>query len=250
MNASLDALMNNKRWTFREIDEWNRRLDGADAPLILRTAIDELGARLVLASSFGAEDVVLIDLAVRVDPGVRIFTLDTGRLPEPTYDVMERIRAKYGVRFETVLPDPAALTALLDASGPLSFYRSVEDRRECCRIRKVEPLARVLANADAWATGLRRAQSVTRAELAVAELDLANGGKLKLNPLAAWSEDDVWNYIRKHDVPFNSLHEMGYPSIGCAPCTRAVRPGEDLRAGRWWWERPDDKECGLHRHDA
>jgi phosphoadenosine phosphosulfate reductase len=160
---------------------------------------------------------------------------------------MDRLREHYDLTFEVILPDAAALSELLTAKGANSFYASVENRRECCAVRKVEPLQRVLRTADAWMTGLRREQAVTRFGLAKVEFDLVNGGKLKFNPLADWSNDDVWAWIREYDVPYNALHDQGFPSIGCAPCTRAVRAGEDARAGRWWWETPEQKECGLHR---
>lgn len=235
------------RWTFDSVGRVAADLESCSAVEVLQWAFDTFGQRLVIASSFGAEDVVLIDLAVRVNPQVRIFTLDTGRLPQETYDVMERLRQRYGVRFEVLFPDPESLGQLLADQGPNGFYRSSDARRSCCGIRKVEPLRRVLSTADAWVTGLRREQAVTRTTIPKAELDLANGRLVKLNPLASWSEDDVWNHIRDQQVPYNVLHDMGYPSIGCAPCTRAVAPGEGVRAGRWWWERPEDKECGLHK---
>jgi len=234
-------------WTFDRVERVAADLEPCTASEVLRWSLETFGSRLVIASSFGAEDVVLIDLAVQIDPKVRIFTLDTGRLPQETYDVMERLRQRYGVRFEVLFPDPESLGQLLADQGPNGFYRSIDARRACCGVRKVEPLRRVLSTADAWVTGLRREQAVTRADIPKAELDLANGRLVKINPLAGWSEDDVWNHIREHNVPYNLLHDMGYPSIGCAPCTRAVKPGEGVRAGRWWWERPEDKECGLHK---
>ena len=201
--------------------------------------------RLVFASSFGAEDVVVIDILARTCPGVRIATLDTGRLPEETYDIMERVRRRYGVRIETQFPDRHAVERLERESGYFSFRDGIESRVECCRIRKVEPLRHLLEGLDAWITGLRRGQSVTRADVARIERD-PQFGIVKINPLADWTEQQVWDHIRVHDVPYNALHDRGYPSIGCAPCTRAVRPGEDARAGRWWWEQPAQKECGLH----
>lgn len=235
-----------RSFSFAESDALAAEIGALPAPELLREAIERFGRRLIVASSFGAEDVVLIDLVARIDPGVRIFTLDTGRLPEETWEVMERIRQRYGVAVEVMTPQMDAVAQLVQDEGPYSFRRSVEARRACCQIRKVEPLGRILETADVWVTGLRRAQSITRAQVDTVELDLANGGRIKLAPLAAWSEDDVWNHIRDNDVPFNRLHELGYPSIGCAPCTRAVAPGENLRAGRWWWETSDGRECGLH----
>ncbi len=212
----------------------------------LAWALKNFHPRIALASSFGAEDVVLIDMLVKLEPGARIFTLDTGRLNEETYDVMDRIRSKYKVTIESYFPDFRAVEKLEREKGFYSFRQSVENRIECCGIRKVEPLKRALNGLDAWITGLRHEQSMTRKTVERIEKDETHGGILKINPLVDWTTDQVWEYIRKNQVPYNKLHDQGYPSIGCAPCTRAVKPGEDIRAGRWWWERPDHKECGLH----
>lgn len=230
-----------------EIDELNRRFEGAEPREIVRWAVGTFGRRVVLASSFGPEDMALVDILARAAPAPRIIFLDTGRLHQETYDVMSLARAKYGVDFEVYCPDTKAVEDLVTAKGPNSFFDSIEDRKECCRIRKVEPLARALSTADAWITGLRRGQSVTRSDLHTFETDEAHGGILKINPLIDWSEEDVWAYIRANGVPYNALHDRGFPSIGCAPCTRAVESGEDTRAGRWWWESPDTRECGLHK---
>jgi phosphoadenosine phosphosulfate reductase len=213
---------------------------------VLSWAIRAFRPRIALASSFGAEDVVLIDMWWRIDPAVRVFTLDTGRLAEETYEVMDRIRERYGIAVAAYFPETAAVEALTRERGFYSFRRSVAERKHCCGIRKVEPLGRALAGLDAWVTGLRREQAGTRAAVQQVERDGTHGGILKVNPLADWSTAQTWEYIRSHEVPYNRLHDHGYPSIGCAPCTRAIRPGEDLRAGRWWWERPESKECGLH----
>jgi len=221
-------------------------LAGAPAEEILAWADAEYGNSAAIASSFGVEDVVLIDLASRHAPRLGVFTLDTGRLPPETYDAMEQVRRRYGIRIETYFPDRAAVEALENEKGFFSFRRSVEERKECCAIRKLEPLSRALKGKKAWVTGLRREQSVTRADVEVVEVDQAHGGIVKLNPLAGWTEAQVWRYARDRSLPVNALHERGYPSIGCAPCTRAVAPGEDVRAGRWWWESPEHKECGLH----
>lgn len=203
----------------------------------------------VFASSLAAEDMVLTDMILRAKLPIRIFTLETGRLHKETLDVVDRIRDVYGYQVELYRPETAAVDAYVTQHGLNAFYESVELRKECCRIRKVEPLKRALAGNKAWITGQRRAQSTTRAELAVQENDTAHG-MTKFNPLADWSEQDVWNYIRSNDVPYNLLHDKGYPSIGCEPCTRAIQPGEDVRAGRWWWENPESKECGLHVVDG
>jgi phosphoadenosine phosphosulfate reductase len=213
---------------------------------ILTWAYETFGKRVAFASSFGAEDVVVLDLIAKTVPGLRVFTLDTGRLHDETYDVMERIRRKYGLKIEVMFPDQRKVEDLVAAKGFYSFRESIENRKECCRIRKVEPLRRALSTVDAWVTGLRREQAVTRTALPKAEIDEAFGGIVKLNPIADWTQDRVWDYIRANEVPYNILHDRGFPSIGCAPCTRPVAPGEDVRAGRWWWENPEQKECGLH----
>jgi len=224
----------------------------AEAPAeeILAWADAELGDAAAIASSFGVEDVVLIDLASRHAPRLGVFTLDTGRLPSETYEAMEQVRRRYGIRIETFFPDRAAVEALENEKGFFSFRRTVEERKECCAIRKLEPLARALRAKKAWVTGLRREQSITRTGVEVIQVDEAHGKILKLNPLARWTEAQVWQYARTHSLPVNALHERGYPSIGCAPCTRAIAAGEDVRAGRWWWESPEHKECGLHARFA
>lgn len=205
----------------------------------------------VLASSFGAEDMVLTDLVARHRLRIGVFTLDTGRLPEETHALIERTREHYGdaITLAIHVPDPTLLEPFVNAHGANAFHRSVALRQRCCAIRKSAPLARALAGQGAWITGLRRGQSVTRSGVAVEAFD-SRHGLPKFSPLADWSEDDVWDYLRAFAVPVNALHARGYPSIGCAPCTRAVLPGEDVRSGRWWWEAPEHKECGLHRPAA
>ena len=212
----------------------------------LKWAVGQFTPKIALASSFGAEDVVLIDMLNKIDPKVVVFTLDTGRLNEETYEVMDRIRSKYKISIKSYFPDFNKVEALERAKGFYSFKESIENRKECCGIRKVEPLNRALKGLDAWITGLRRDQSVTRAEVAKIEVDDAHGKIFKINPLADWTNEQVWDYIKKNKVPYNRLHDAGYPSIGCSPCTRAVKPGEDIRSGRWWWENPENKECGIH----
>jgi len=203
----------------------------------------------VFASSLAAEDMVITDLILRAKLPITIFTLETGRLHAETVGMIDRIRETYAYEVVLYKPEAAAVASYVAANGLNAFYDSIEMRKECCRIRKVEPLKRALTGKQAWITGQRRAQSTTRSELAMQEHDAAHGLQ-KFNPLADWSEDDVWHYIRSHQVPYNPLHEKGYPSIGCEPCTRAIEPGEDIRAGRWWWESPDSKECGLHVVDG
>lgn len=198
-----------------------------------------------LANSLGAEDMVLTDLVARNKLGIEIFMLDTGRLNTETYAVLQAATDKYGIQVQVYYPQTDALQNWVRQNGINAFYQSVDQRKACCEVRKVEPLRRALSSKKAWITGLRRAQSVTRRDLPFEEFDDANG-LIKFNPLADWSEQEVWAYIRRHEVPYNALHDQGYPSIGCAPCTRALSAGEDIRAGRWWWEDPETKECGLH----
>ena len=198
-----------------------------------------------LASSYGAEDMVLMDLISRYSPGIDIFTLDTGRLPKQTYDLMQLAKQHYSLEVKVYYPDSTDIEAFVTANGPNAFYDSVELRKQCCAIRKVAPLKRALTGKKAWLTGMRRSQSVTRKTLPFSEWDETHTLQ-KFSPLTDWSNGDVWKYIRAFGVPYNSLHDDGYASIGCAPCTRAVTPGEDIRAGRWWWESPESKECGLH----
>ena len=230
-----------------DLQEWLKE-DRGDRPAeeVLGWAIRTFRPRVALASSFGVEDVALIDMWWRMDREVHVFTLDTGRLPEETYEVMDRIRERYGIAIATYCPEAAAVELLERERGFYSFRRSVAERKHCCGIRKVEPLGRALAGLDAWVTGLRREQAETRSAVRQVERDSAHGGIIKINPLTDWTTEQVWEYVRVHDVPYNRLHDRGYPSIGCAPCTRAIRPGEDIRAGRWWWELPESKECGLH----
>jgi phosphoadenosine phosphosulfate reductase len=203
----------------------------------------------VFASSLAAEDMVLTDMILKHGLAIGIFSLETGRLHPETLAVLDQVKEVYGYDIELYRPQPDAVDAYVAHKGLNAFYDSVDLRRECCHIRKVEPLGRALAGKRAWVTGQRRAQSTTRAELPVQEDDLAHN-MIKFNPLADWSEVDVWDYLRANNVPYNKLHDQGFPSIGCAPCTRAVNPGEDVRAGRWWWENPDSKECGLHLVDG
>jgi phosphoadenosine phosphosulfate reductase len=224
----------------------NDELRGKPAEEIVRWADAEFGSEIAFASSFGAEDVALIDIVARVAPGIRIFTLDTGRLHDETYDVMERVREKYGISVQSYFPDREAVEKLEREKGFYSFRESIEARKECCGIRKVVPLKRALTGLRAWMTGLRAAQAVTRTDMDPVEWDEGNG-IAKVNPLIEWSEEQTWDYVRANNVPYNELHDKGFPSIGCAPCTRAIQPGEDVRAGRWWWENPENKECGLHR---
>jgi thioredoxin-dependent adenylylsulfate APS reductase len=220
--------------------------DGLTADQLLAWAIERCGRRFAVVTSFQAEGMVVLDLARRVDPGVRVVTLDTGRLPEETYQVIEAVRTGMGLKVEVIAPDPADVAAMVAGHGPNLFHKDPALRRLCCHVRKVAPLGRALAGVGAWATGLRRDGGPARAGTPKAEVDHAHGGIVKLNPLADWTRDQVWAYVRSHHLPVNPLYERGYTSIGCAPCTRPTRPGEDERAGRWWWEADPDRECGLH----
>lgn len=251
----------------RERVEWRERRDfvtvsaeridglrkrfGQDAPeRVLAWALEEFHPAIALASSFSKEDIVLIAMMAQIRSDARVFALDTGRLHEETYQAAEAVSRKLGVRIEWYFPDRSAVEQLERTRGLYSFRESLEDRHECCRIRKVEPLGRALSGLRAWVTGQRREQGLTRADLMVFEIDEAHGGILKLNPLAEWTGEQVDSFIRERGLPYNRLHDEGYLSIGCAPCTRPVAPGEDPRAGRWWWERPEHKECGLHGRNA
>lgn len=200
---------------------------------------------VTFANSLGAEDMVLTDLIATHQPDIVMFSLDTGRLPQETYDLMQAVRERYSVPLNIYFPDNAQVESYVAKNGVNGFYDSVENRKACCHIRKVEPLRRALAGKKAWITGMRRDQAVTRGSLAVSSFD-ADHGMQKINPLLDWSNAEVWEYLKQNDVPYNKMHDRFYPSIGCAPCTRSVTPGEDIRSGRWWWENPENKECGLH----
>ncbi len=230
--------------------QWRARFEEESPEAVLRWALSEVHPDIALASSFSMEDIVLIAMMADIRSDARIFALDTGRLHEETYEAAEAVRRKLGVRIEWYFPSMAAVEELERNKGLHSFRESLENRHECCRIRKAEPLSRALSGLRAWVTGQRREQAVTRRSLEVVEIDETHGGILKLNPLAGWTEGEVREYVRKRRLPVNRLHDMGYPSIGCAPCTQPVVPGEDPRAGRWWWERPEHKECGLHAGNA
>ena len=202
-------------------------------------------APVCFANSLGAEDMVLTDLIAKHQPDIEMFSLDTGRLPQETCDLMQEVRKRYSVPLHIYFPDTAEVEEYVAQHGMNGFYDSVELRKGCCRIRKVGPLKRALAGKRAWITGMRREQAVTRGSLEVSAFDTDHGMQ-KFNPLLDWTNAEVWEYIKQNDVPYNKLHDRFYPSIGCAPCTRAITPGEDIRAGRWWWENPENKECGLH----
>ena len=214
---------------------------------ILQWAVSQYGKKAGLASSFGMEDMILIDMLTKLEGEITIFTLDTGRLHEETYEVMERTRSTYGVNIQTYFPNKGDIERLQRDKGFFSFRESIDNRKECCAIRKVEPLTRALSGLEAWITGLRREQSLIRTDVQKVAEDKDHQSIVKINPLADWSLEMVEKYIKINNVPINALHKKNYPSIGCAPCTRSVMHGEDLRSGRWWWESSDHKECGLHQ---
>lgn len=218
----------------------------SSAAELLALTEEVFGASASIATSFGAEDVVLLHLAREHAPSLSAFTLDTGRLHPETFEVAEAVRRQLGIEVQSYAPERGPVEELVSLHGPFSFRDSVEARRTCCAVRKLEPLHRALRDRRAWVTGMRREQSVTRTEVERVEWD-ASHQRVKINPLASWTRSDVWAYVREHSLPYNRLHDVGYPSIGCAPCTRAIRPYEDERAGRWWWESSNSRECGLHR---
>jgi phosphoadenosine phosphosulfate reductase len=236
-----------RRLSAEEAEEHSRRFETGTPQDVLAWGLETFHPRISLASSFGAEDVAMIDMIWRINPQARVFCLDTLRLHTETYDVIDRVRQKYGIDVQVLYPDLQAVDQMTRTLGYNCFYESVDNRKLCCGIRKVDPLNGLLGQLDAWVTGIRRDQATTRTDAAKVELDDVHDGITKLNPLADWTNEQVWEYIRANDVPYNELHDRGFPSIGCAPCTRAVAPDEDPRAGRWWWELDGyDKECGIH----
>jgi phosphoadenosine phosphosulfate reductase len=228
------------------IAQLNKDYAGRTPQELLAFLLDRYGNRIALASSLGLEDQALTDMILKINPSARIFTIDTGRLFPESYALIDRTNLKYGAKMEVFFPESADVETWVNVNGINAFYESIDKRKACCRVRKIKPLLRALSTLDAWICGLRQEQSVTRTDIELAEWDDANR-LIKINPLASWSEADVWQYIKANAVPYNKLHDENYPSIGCEPCTRAVAEGEDIRAGRWWWENPEQKECGLHR---
>ncbi len=229
-----------------EAGELSVLYDDAPPQEILEWALDRFHPRMAISEGGGAEGMAILDMAVGIRPDVRVFTIDTGRLPQETYDLMERVRQRYGIEIEVLFPERTAIERLTKRHGPNLMYQAVDLRLLCCQIRKVQPLVRFLGDLDAWVTGLRREQWASRAEVRKIELDHDHGGIVKVNPIADWTKDEVWDYIRANDVPYHALFDQGYTSIGCAPCTRPVEPGEQDRSGRWWWETDAPKECGIH----
>lgn len=238
---------NSQESLMSEIRSIANELESKSAPEILKWGFKKYKDKMVLGSSFGAEDVVLIDMMCNINRNLtRVFTLDTGRLNQETYDLIDKIRKKYDIKVDAYFPNASDVEKMVANKGMNLMYESVENRKLCCNLRKVEPLKRALKQFDCWITGLRREQSTTRNKILKIEVDTLNSNIIKLNPLANWTNDEIWKYIRENKVPYNELHDRGYPSIGCEPCTRAIKEGEDPRAGRWWWENDTHKECGLH----
>ena len=232
-----------------KIEQLKVKIKDLKAQEIIALAFHEFGNRINFASSLGEEDQVITDMIAKSAPKMEIFTLDTGRLFQETYDLLAKTQKRYKLNIKIYYPKTDAVENMVQKKGINLFYESVENRKLCCGIRKVEPLSRALANVDAWMTGLRRAQSLTRSTLEAVAWDEEHQ-KIKINPLAYWPLDDVHSYIKENNIDVNALHAKGFVSIGCAPCTRAVKPGEDLRAGRWWWEQSEQKECGIHTRSS
>lgn len=229
-----------------ELRNVNAQLETAGPHQILRWVDDTFGNRAIQMSSFGIEGMAIWDMYWSINPKARLATIDTERLFDESYELMQRIESQYKTKIEIHRPDTRQVRQMVRQHGLNLFYKGIENRKLCCNIRKVQPLDKALSDADAWITGLRRDQGMNRSEIAVVEQDTKHDS-FKINPLANWTMHDVRKYVAKQQVPYNKLHDKGFPSIGCAPCTRAIKPGEDERAGRWWWETdPDAKECGIH----
>jgi len=224
----------------------NNRFSDASAEEVVGYFLKAYKGRIALSSSLSIEDQTLTDLILRQDKTTRIFTLDTGRLFPQTYQLIDKTNLTYGVSIEVFFPDYKEVQKMVREEGINLFYNSIESRHRCCEIRKLEPLRRAFQGLDVWICGLRREQSPTRKDMNVVEWDDIHQ-LIKVNPLIHWTEQEVWDYIHAHHVPYNKLYDQNYPSIGCEPCTRAISPGEDVRAGRWWWENPEHRECGLHQ---
>ena len=228
------------------VEQLNQKFKNSSPEEILEYFIKNSEENIALSSSFGAEDQVITDMMLNIDKNANIFTLDTGRLPYETYNVMDSTNLKYNIKVNVYFPNDNDVEDLYKTQGINGFYESIENRKACCYVRKIAPLKRALKGLDIWVTGLRASQSITRETMATFEYDVGND-VIKFNPLIDWNEKDVWDYIQENNVPYNKLHDQGYPSIGCAPCSRAIKEGEDVRSGRWWWENPEHKECGLHK---
>jgi phosphoadenosine phosphosulfate reductase len=233
------------------LDEWEAgelavELDDKEPEEVIRWTLERFGRRAAVCTSFQVDGMAILDMAHKIDPNVRVFAVDTGRMHQETYDLIDRVREHYDMEIELYSPNSTELAAFARREGINPFYRSVPLRLRCCEIRKVNPLLKVLDGLDAWITGLRRDQWASRSNIRKVEIDGDHGGITKVSPLADWSEEEVWDYVRKNDVPYSALYDKGFTSIGCVPCTRPTKEGEDRRAGRWWWEKNAPKECGIH----
>lgn len=233
-----------KKFTQDQVDDLNLKITTTESAL--QWVSDNLHPKVAKASSFGAEDAVVMDIMLKINPNFRFFTLDTGRLPQETYDIMDTVRKKYNISLEVLFPDTKEIEDMVKEKGLNLFYESIENRKLCCEIRKVHPMNKMLDTLDGWITGLRRDQTKIRENASIFQIDNGHGGILKINPIINWTWEQIQEYITQNNLPYNSLLDKGYPSIGCEPCTRPVKPGEALRSGRWWWEQGEHKECGLH----
>lgn len=229
-----------------QIKKLNDKLKNASAIEILNYFLNEYNQRIAFASSFGAEDQVILQMISAINKNTKVFTLDTGRLFPETYELIDKSRHRYKIPIDIYFPDAVHVEYMVKEKGINLFYENIENRKLCCGIRKINPLKRALKNLDVWITGLRREQSPTRTTMEIVEWDALNG-LIKINPLIEWTEEQTWNYIKENNIPYNALHDKDFLSIGCQPCTRAIQKGENSRTGRWWWENPDTKECGLHK---
>ena len=227
------------------VNQYRKQIKGASTLKILAYFAEKYKGEIAFSTSLGAEDQVLTDMIYKIDPLVRIFTLDTGRLFQETYNLLNITEKKYGIKIQLYFPSAARVEEMVKEKGINLFYESVENRQLCCQIRKIEPLRRALNGMKIWISGVRKEQSVTRQEFELIDWDESHK-VIKLLPLVDWTESQVWDYLKEKKIPYNELHDKGFPSIGCLPCTRAIKPGESLRSGRWWWELPENKECGLH----
>lgn len=230
----------------KTIQLWNEELEGTSPHSVISFFLKKFPNKIALSTSLGLEDQALTEIVSSIDKDVNIFTLDTGRLFPESYDLIDRTSKKYGIKINVYFPDSEKVENMVAEHGINLFYENVSNRKLCCRVRKLEPLARAMDGLTGWITGLRKDQSVTRTNMKLVEWDESNN-MIKINPLIHWSESDVLDYIEAKGIPVNTLHKKGFASIGCQPCTRAIEPDEDVRAGRWWWEDPETKECGLHK---
>jgi len=229
------------------LNHWNQQFNNSEPEEVIAFALRHFGSKIAFSTSMGAEDQAILHMIAGMNKTTNVFTLDTGRLFPETYDLINLSSKKYGLPIRIYFPDTRQVEEMVNEKGINLFYDSIENRKRCCHIRKIEPLKRAFAGLDAWICGLRRSQSVTRNNLNLFEWD-AQFGLIKINPLINWTEEQMWDYIQRFNIPYNRLHDQGFASIGCQPCTRAILPGEDVRAGRWWWENPETKECGLHKN--